>query len=288
MLVAAGALVTGACAARIFATVPSVTLGLAFIVAVTLVASEFGIRAGLWCAAGAIGSMTALTVTGLSAEPIETILARSAVLLFLVPLVGHATERAARSRRLLEQVLEATTDSIYVKDLDGRYLIANGATAQLIGRPGREIVGSTNDELLPEVAADIAVRDSEVLDGDTPTAYEIAGRFGERRYILSVTKSPFRDAGGKPIGSLGIARDITEQRRLREESTRFFDLSGDMLGTVDFEGASTASTASGPSAWAGAPTSCSGPRSSTSCRPRSTRHWRRLRSPSPMPRAAGG
>ena len=137
VLVAAGALVTGACAARIFATVPSVTLGLAFIVAVTLVASEFGIRAGLWCAAGAIGAMTSLTVTGLSAEPMETILARSAVLLFLVPLVGHATERAARSRLLLEQVLEATTDSIYVKDLEGRYLIVNSAAGRLIGGPGR-------------------------------------------------------------------------------------------------------------------------------------------------------
>ncbi|MBA3748812.1 MAG: PAS domain S-box protein, partial [Solirubrobacterales bacterium] len=231
-----GALVIGACGARVFASAPSVTLGLAFIVAVTLVASEFGIRAGLWCAAGAIGAMTALTVTGLSAEPMETILARSAVLLFLVPLVGHATERAARSRLLLEQVLEATTDSIYVKDLDGRYLIANGATAQLIGRPGREIVGRTNEELLPEVAADIAAHDSAVLDSDRSAAYEIAGRFGERRYILSVTKSPFRDASGKPIGSLGIARDITERRRLQEESTRFFDLSGDMLGTFDFDG----------------------------------------------------
>jgi diguanylate cyclase (GGDEF)-like protein/PAS domain S-box-containing protein len=38
------------------------------------------------------------------------------------------------------------------------------------------------------------------------------------------------------IGSLGIARDITEQRRQQEASTRFFDLSGDMLCTIDFDG----------------------------------------------------
>jgi diguanylate cyclase (GGDEF)-like protein/PAS domain S-box-containing protein len=167
---------------------------------------------------------------------VTTIVGRSAVLLFLAPVVGHATERAARSRRLLEQVLEATTDSIYVKDLEGRYLIINSPTAQLIGRPGAEIIGRTNAELLPDVAADIAVRDHDVIDRETASNYEIGGHFGERRYVLSVSKSPFRDAGGKAIGSLGIARDITDQRRLQEESTRFFDLSGDMLATIDYDG----------------------------------------------------
>ena len=236
VLVIAAALVIGACIARILTPVPSVALGLAFIVAVALVASEFGTRAGVGCALGAIVAMTLLTLSGLAGEPVATILARSAVLLFLAPLVGRAAERAARSRRLLEQVLEATTDSIYVKDLEGRYLLVNSATAQLIGRPGREIVGQTNATLLPEIAGDIAVHDSEALDADRSVGYEIEGRFGEGRHVLSVTKSPFRDASGHLIGSLGIARDITDQRRLREESTRFFDLSGDMLGTVDFHG----------------------------------------------------
>jgi diguanylate cyclase (GGDEF)-like protein/PAS domain S-box-containing protein len=236
VLVLAGVLVAGACAARVLAAVPSVALGLACIVAVTLVASEFGIRAGLRCAGAAIIAMSALALVGWSGEGGATIVGRSLVLLFLAPLVGSATERAARSRRLLEQVLEATTDSIYVKDLEGRYLILNSATARLIGRRAAEIVGRTNAELLPDVAEDIAARDSDVLHHERSSRYEIAGRFGERRYVLSVTKSPFRDAAGKPIGSLGIARDITGQRRLQEESTRFFDLSGDMLGTVDYDG----------------------------------------------------
>ncbi|MDP1848944.1 MAG: PAS domain S-box protein, partial [Solirubrobacteraceae bacterium] len=236
VLAIAAALVVGACIVRVLTPVPTVTLGLAFIVAVALVASEFGIRAGVTCAGAAIAAMSLLTLTGLAPEPVGTILARSAVLLCLAPLIGRSAERAARSRRLLEQVLEATTDSIYVKDLDGRYLLVNGATSQLIGRPGHEIVGRTNATLLPEVARAVAAHDSEALDADRTVGYEIEGRFGEDRHVLSVTKSPFRDAGGHLIGSLGIARDITGQRRLQEESTRFFDLSGDMLGTVDFDG----------------------------------------------------
>ena len=237
VLTVAGLLIFAACLVRVmYDSAPPVTLGLAFIVAVTLVATEFGIRGGLWCAAIAIASMSAISLLGWSPESLLTIVARSAALLFIAPVVGRACERAARSRRLLEQLLEATTDAIYVKDLDGRYLLVNSATAQLIDRPGREILGRTNAELLPDVAEQVAARDGEVLGSQTPSSYEIAGRFGARRYVLSVMKSPFRDAAGTAIGSLGIARDITEQRRLQEESTRFFDLSGDMLCTVDFDG----------------------------------------------------
>ena len=229
-------LIVGGCAVFVLTTAPQVTLGLAFIIAVTLVASEFGTRAGLLCAAAAISAMSAMTLVGLADESPATIMMRSAVLLFLAPIIGRASERAANSRRLLEQVLEATTDAIYVKDLEGRYLLVNSATAQLIGRRAHEVVGRTNFELLPDVAEQVATHDGAVLDSETPSSYEIGGRFGGTRYLLSVTKSPFRDATGTAIGSLGIARDITEQRRLQEESTRFFDLSGDMLCTVDFDG----------------------------------------------------
>ena len=89
----------------------------------------------------------------------------------VLPRVRRRSPRpiAPRSRRrMLEQVLEATTDSIYLKDLDGRYLLVNSATARLIGRPGDEILGRTNRELLPEVADEIADHDAEVIERDTP------------------------------------------------------------------------------------------------------------------------
>ena len=224
VLIMAGMLVAGACVGSALTGAPPVAAGLALTVAVTLVAAEFGIHAGTRCAAVAVVAMTTLAGLGGTAESMTTIAGRAVVLVFLAILVGRATERAARSRSLLEQVLEATTDSIYVKDLDGRYLIINSATAQLIGRPGEEIIGRTNAELLPDVAADVAARDHAVLDSDTSAGYEIAGRFGDRRSVLSVTKSPFRDAAGKVIGSLGIARDITEQRRQQEEGREAHEL----------------------------------------------------------------
>jgi diguanylate cyclase (GGDEF)-like protein/PAS domain S-box-containing protein len=225
VLACASVVVVAGAATLALTSWPHVLMGVACIVAVVLVSSESGTRAGLLCAAGAIVAMIAVALPGWSGESVTTIAGRSFVIVFLAPVVGRAAERSARSRRLLEQVLEATTDLIYVKDLDGRYLLANSATARLIGRPGEELIGRTNAELLPAVAEEIAHHDGEAVGRDESIAYEITGRFGDRDRVLSVTKSPFRDATGTAIGSLGIARDITQQharqRAFGEAQERF-------------------------------------------------------------------
>ena len=232
----AAALFAAATAALLLIPAPPASLGTVYVLPVALVAAEIGTRAGMLFAGVCVATVLASPASGLLAHGPEAVVPRSLALLFLALVVGRLSDRAAKSRRLLGQVIEATTDSIYLKDRDGRYLLVNSAAARLIGRPGPAILGRTNAELLPEVADEVATHDADVLANDMPESYEIGGHFGGRSYILSVTKSPFRDATGKTIGALGIARDITDQRRMQEESTRFFDLSGDMLCTVGFDG----------------------------------------------------
>ncbi len=238
VLSVAGLLVAGACALLSLTSAPPVLMGIACIVAVTLVSAEFGTRAGLRCAAAAVAAMSAIALLGWTGEGVATIAGRAVMLAFLAPVVGRAAERAESSRRLLEQLVEATTDAIYVKDLGGRYLLANSATGRLVGRTAREIVGRTNAELLPDVADEIASHDAEVLASEAPSSYEIAGRFGERSYVLSVSKSPFRDASGLTIGSLGIARDVTEARlaehALAGSESRYRALVQGLPGTAVF------------------------------------------------------
>jgi diguanylate cyclase (GGDEF)-like protein/PAS domain S-box-containing protein len=64
----------------------------------------------------------------------------------------------------------------------------------------------------------------------------MSGRFGTRSYVLSVTKSPFCDGSGAAIGSLGIARDITEQRRLQERFRRAFEDAPIGMALADLDG----------------------------------------------------
>jgi PAS domain S-box-containing protein len=118
---------------------------------------------------------------------------------------------------LLAAIVEGTTDAVFVKDLDGRYLMVNSACARILGRPKEEIIGKDDAQLLPpETAGRLAEVDRRVMDTGEPNSYEevlpVAGRL--RTYLS--TKSVHRDAGANAGGIIGISRDITERKRAEE------------------------------------------------------------------------
>ena len=51
---------------------------------------------------------------------------------------------------ILQAVIEATPDEIFVKDLDGRYVLVNESFARFIGKTAAEVVGRNDFELYPE------------------------------------------------------------------------------------------------------------------------------------------
>jgi two-component system sensor histidine kinase/response regulator len=124
-------------------------------------------------------------------------------------------------------VIEGTTDAIFVKDLQHRYLMINQAGAAGIGRPIDEIVGAVNDDLLEaDSARRIRERDDEVIATGVTSTHELisTNRAGVRRTFLT-TRGPYRDRHGRIVGTLGISRDITEKKLADEaliESDRRF------------------------------------------------------------------
>jgi PAS domain S-box-containing protein len=137
-----------------------------------------------------------------------------------------ASDRLARTQGLLRGVVEGTTDSVFVKDLQGRYLIMNPAGAAFRGRPAEEIIGKTDAELYPPAEARaFQAADRRVIEsGEVDTFEGEAESDGELRAFLA-TKGPIRDASGRIIGVFGISRDVTERHRMeraiRERERRF-------------------------------------------------------------------
>ena len=119
---------------------------------------------------------------------------------------------------LLQGITEGTTDSIFVKDLSGRYLMINSAGARFLGCRVEEVLGKNDAELfVPEVGRAIMERDRQVLEsGETQTYEEFGTAAGVTRLYFS-TKGPYRDAHGQIMGLLGICRDITDRKRAEEE-----------------------------------------------------------------------
>lgn len=136
--------------------------------------------------------------------------------------VGTCTdiEELRRTAELLKAVANGTTDAVFVKDRDGKYLLANPATARFVGRADGDLLGRTDAELFdPDSARRVAERDRQVMTaGVAETEVEVLTAAGVTRTYLA-TKAPYRDEGGAIIGLIGITRDITDLKR-SEESLR--------------------------------------------------------------------
>jgi len=131
-------------------------------------------------------------------------------------LVETARELTVK-HRLLNAVVEGTTDLIYIRDLENRFTLANSACAKVFRRSVNEVLGSSMRDLLPNGSYDaVAKSDQEIVRGGVPcTLEEIAEIDGVTRLFLT-TKGPYHDADGKIIGTIGISREITERKKAEE------------------------------------------------------------------------
>jgi PAS domain S-box-containing protein len=131
------------------------------------------------------------------------------------------------SRQRLQAVVEGTSDAVYLKDLQGRYLLFNSAAGRFVGKSPDEALGRDDTFLFPPDEASVVMEgDRRVMGGGKPVTYEehITTADGPGRTFFS-TKGPILDADGKVVGLFGIARDITERKRaqaaLRESEEKF-------------------------------------------------------------------
>jgi two-component system CheB/CheR fusion protein len=131
--------------------------------------------------------------------------------------------RIPNASDILLAVIDATPDAIFVKDLDGRYVIVNQAAARFLNRPPEEIVGKNDLELYPEDTARQFMKDDQaVLAEGRPQQFEGVASSGLGTQAYLVTKGVYRDREGKVLGVYGISHDVTELRAARDslEQTR--------------------------------------------------------------------
>jgi PAS domain S-box-containing protein len=131
--------------------------------------------------------------------------------------LAQMVQELSVKHRLLDAIVEGTTDLIYIRDLEHRFTLANSACAKVFGLSVSEVVGRSMRELLPNDSYDaVAQSDQEIVrSGATCTIEETAEIDGSMRLFLT-TKGPYQDANLKTIGTVGISREITERRKLDE------------------------------------------------------------------------
>ncbi len=133
----------------------------------------------------------------------------------LSEMLQQASARAEAKRQLLDAVISGTSDAIFVKDRQGRYLLANQATARFMDRPVAQILGRDDYQLLePTSAQQVVDKDRAVMLSGAMQSHEehLSMPDGSVR-DFSVTKGPILDQYGQLGGMFGISRDITELRK---------------------------------------------------------------------------
>lgn len=132
-----------------------------------------------------------------------------------------AAAEMQESQARLQAILDNTPSLIYVKDLEGRFTLANREFEQRLGTPGGTVLGMTSHDLIEDSMADTHwVNDLEVIRSGQPiTAEEEANEQDGRHEFISV-KFPLFDTSGGVIGVCGISTDVTAHKAVEHELER--------------------------------------------------------------------
>ena len=77
-----------------------------------------------------------------------------------------------RENDLLNSIIQSASDSIYAKDLEGRYITINEAGAKFLGKTIEEVVGKTDEELLGSEGRRIMNWDDKLFESGKAVVYE--------------------------------------------------------------------------------------------------------------------
>ncbi|WP_274627701.1 ATP-binding protein [Arvimicrobium flavum] len=145
-------------------------------------------------------------------------------------MIGTLLHRMQRRRELAtanliyRAMVRELPDCLNVKDLDGRFIVANPATASLM-RAGsaEELIGKTDFDFYPtELAQRFRQDEIDMLQSGEVQRLEQPALFpdGSQGWLTSV-KAPFTDETGRVVGIITYNRDISDQKRVAQLKNEF-------------------------------------------------------------------
>ncbi|MCY1017427.1 PAS domain-containing protein [Pyxidicoccus sp. MSG2] len=132
---------------------------------------------------------------------------------------GREQERGLRATEsTLLGILDHAPAAIYAKDTRGRYLFINHTFAQNLGKSRGDVVGHTDQEMLPPDLAEVCeLSDRQVLATGQTLVTDEHQLQPDGPHIFQSVKFPLPDAAGGVAAICGISTDVTEVRRAGRE-----------------------------------------------------------------------
>ena len=130
-------------------------------------------------------------------------------------IASHRRERAEaeerqRATQLLAAIVKSSSDAIFAKDEQGRYLLLNDVASRYMGQPAANLLGRDDHAVFPaDQAALIRSIDRRVFASGSVETNEERLNTADGERVFLATKGPLRDTQGHIFGTFGISRDIS-------------------------------------------------------------------------------
>jgi diguanylate cyclase (GGDEF)-like protein/PAS domain S-box-containing protein len=150
-----------------------------------------------------------------------------ALMTMLAPLgiqIGQLIERKRAEEGLREAmrqqkaILNNIPDMVWLKDTGGKFTAVNEAFGQICGLSPEQVVGRGDQDIWDAELADLYTRNEKiVLQTRSRNRTEEPGLETQgAQLVVETIRSPVLNERGEIVGITGIARDITERKRMEE------------------------------------------------------------------------
>src|SRR3954470_24467409 len=145
--------------------------------------------------------------------------------------------RPEESPSRLAAIVASSDDAIVSKDLTGKIMSWNASAERMFGWTAAEAIGQPITMIIPEdrqQEEDFVL--SRIRQGLSVDHFETIRQRKDGSFVeISVSISPIHAPDGTVVGASKIARDITEQKRLRQQADEANRLKDEFLATLSHE-----------------------------------------------------